>query len=178
MKEKILKEKLLYKGKIVNIKEIEVELPNGRIGKREIVEHPGAVAILPIDQDGNILFVKQYRMCAREILLEIPAGKLNYGEEPYQCAMRELEEETGYRAKKLELIHSFYTSPGISNEVLYLFVAKDLEKTQVNYDEDEFIEIISIKKENLEALLKECEIKDAKTLIAVYYYLTRRMFEL
>lgn len=178
MKEKILNEKILYKGKIVNIKEVEVELPNGKISKRELVEHPGAVAILPIDTDGNIFFVKQYRMCTGEILLEIPAGKLNYGEDPYQCAMRELEEEIGYKAKKLKLIHTFYTSPGISNEILYLFEAEDLEKTQSNPDEDEFLEIISINKENLETLIEDNKIKDAKTLIGIYYYLTRRLLKL
>ncbi|MCS7201592.1 MAG: NUDIX hydrolase [Dictyoglomus sp.] len=176
MIEKILREKLVYKGKIVNIKEVEVELPNGKIGKREIVEHPGAVAILPIDQEGGIFFVKQYRMCTGEILLEIPAGKLNYGEDPYQCAIRELEEEIGYKAKDLKLIHAFFTSPGISNEILYLFEAKDLEKTQINPDEDEFLEIIIIKRENLKKLIKENKIKDAKTLIALYYYLTKEDF--
>ncbi len=174
MKEKILREKLLYKGKIVNVKELEVELPNGKIGIRELVEHPGAVAILPINHDGGVFFVKQYRMCTGEILLEIPAGKLNFGEDPYQCAIRELEEEIGYRAKRLELIHSFYTSPGISNEVLYLFEAKNLEKTKVNPEEDEFLEIISLRKEDVERLIKENKIKDAKTLVAIYYYLARR----
>ncbi len=174
MKEKILREKILYKGKIVNVKEVEVELPNGKIGIREVVEHPGAVAILPINHDGSIFFVKQYRMCTGEILLEIPAGKLNFGEDPYQCAIRELEEEIGYRAKRLELIHSFYTSPGITNEVLYLFEAGNLEKTKVNPEEDEFLEIISLRREDVERLLKENKIKDAKTLIAIYYYLAGR----
>ncbi|MGB9857054.1 MAG: NUDIX hydrolase [Dictyoglomaceae bacterium] len=175
MREKILNEKILYKGKIVSIKEVEVELPNGKIGKREIVEHPGAVAILPVDDDKNIYFVRQFRLCANEILLEIPAGKLNYGEDPYSCAIRELEEEIGYRPRKLELIHIFYPSPGISSEILYFFIAENLEKTKVNPDEDEFLEIVKIKEESLESLIKENKIKDAKTLIGIYYYLKRRI---
>lgn len=174
MEEKILNEKISYRGKIINVKEVEVEFPNGKIGKREIIEHPGAVAILPVDEDKNIYFVRQFRICANEILLEIPAGKLNYGEDPYSCAIRELEEEIGYRAKKLELIHTFYPSPGISSEILYLFIAENLKKTKINPDEDEFLEIVKIKEENLESLIRENKIKDAKTLISIYYYLKRR----
>jgi len=171
MKEKVLQEKILYKGKIINVKELEVILPNGKLAKREVVEHPGAVAILPIDDDGGIFFVKQYRICANEILLEIPAGKLDKGESPIDCAYRELEEEIGYRPKKLTLIHTFYPSPGISTEVLYLFLATGLEKTKVHPDEDEFLEIVKLNGEEIKNLLGQNLVKDSKTLIALYYYL-------
>jgi ADP-ribose pyrophosphatase len=173
MKEKIINEKYLYKGKIINVKEVEVLLPNMKVAKREIIEHPGAVAILPINNK-EIYFVKQYRVCANEILLEIPAGKLNYGEDPYACALRELEEEIGFTSKKLDLVHIFYPSPGISNEILYFFVAENLEKRKTHPDDDEFLEIIKINENDLEKLIEENKIKDAKTLIGIYYYIRRK----
>ncbi|HOP94526.1 MAG TPA: NUDIX hydrolase [Dictyoglomaceae bacterium] len=171
MEEKILKEENIYKGRIIEVNEYEVVLPNGKKAKREVVHHPGAVGILPISEDKTIYFVKQYRLPAKSILLEIPAGKLDYGEDPLDCAGRELEEEIGFKSKNLKLIHTFYPSPGISDEILYLFVAKELEKTTLNPDEDEFLEVVPLKKEDLERILFEDGFRDSKTLIAVYYFL-------
>ncbi len=172
--EKIINEREIYKGRIITVKEYDVVLQNGKLAKREVVHHPGAVAILPIATDGSVFFVKQYRLPAKKVLLEIPAGKLDFGEEPLNCAKRELEEEIGYIPKDLKLLHVFYPSPGISDEILYLYEASDLEKTNTNPDDDEFLEIISLTKEEIIRALESGEFEDSKTLIAVYYFLRSR----
>lgn len=174
LEEKIIEESEKYKGRIITVKEYKVVLINGKETKREVVHHPGAVAILPILEDGSLFFVKQYRLPAKKILLEIPAGKLDQGENPEECAYRELEEEIGYVPGSLRLIHTFYPSPGISDEILYLFEATDLRKTKNNPDEDEFLEIITLNKEEVKKCLFENRFEDSKTLIGVYYYLYSR----
>lgn len=174
LEERIIEESEKYRGRIIRVKEYKVVLSNGREAKREVVHHPGAVAILPIDKNGSVFFVKQYRLPARKVLLEIPAGKLDKNEKPEDCAIRELEEEIGYIPKKLCLIHAFFPSPGISDEILYLFEASDLEKTKENPDEDEYLEIITLKRDEIKKALLEGNFEDSKTLIAVYYYLYSR----
>jgi ADP-ribose pyrophosphatase len=117
--EKTEKESIIYQGKIIKVKELDIKLPNGLMGKREIVEHPGAVAILTTTKDGKIVLIKQFRKACEEILWEIPAGKLEKGEAPLDCAKRELKEETGYTARNWALLGKFYTSPGFCNELIY-----------------------------------------------------------
>ncbi|WP_034429000.1 NUDIX hydrolase, partial [Caldisalinibacter kiritimatiensis] len=118
--EKTMKSEKIYEGKILNLRIDTVELPDKKYTKREIVEHPRAVAIVPITAKGEIILVKQYRKPVEKELLEIPAGKLEVGEEPKTCAIRELKEETGVTANKLTYLFEFFTSPGFSNEKMYL----------------------------------------------------------
>jgi len=172
--EKIIETVEKYKGRIITVKEYRVVLINGKEAKREVVHHPGAVAILPVLEDGSVFFVKQYRLPAQKVLLEIPAGKLDYGEKPEECAYRELEEEIGYVPGKLKLVHTFYPSPGISDEVLYLFEASNLKRTKENPDEDEFLELVILSKDEVKRYLFENKFEDSKTLIGVYYYLYSR----
>ena len=174
LNEKIIETVEKYKGRIITVREYKVVLMNGKEAKREVVHHPGAVAILPVLEDGSVFFVKQYRLPAHKVLLEIPAGKLDYGEKPEECAYRELEEEIGYVPGNLKLVHTFYPSPGISDEVLYLFEARNLQKTKENPDEDEFLEIVILSEEEVKRYLFENKFEDSKTLIGVYYYLYSR----
>ena len=143
-------------------------LPNGKQASREVVEHPGAVAIIPVLPDGRILLVRQFRHPVGQVLLEIPAGKLDPGESPDACAARELEEETGYRAKSLERKASVFTGPGFTNEVIHLYLAHDLFKTAVNPDEDEFLEVGAYTPEEIRRLVREGLLCDAKTISGLY----------
>lgn len=165
--EKTVKSKNLYNGKIVKLDIETVLLPNGNITEREIIRHPGAVAILPIDSNENIYFIKQFRKAINDILIEIPAGKLEIGEEPYKCALRELQEEIGYTSNKLTLINTIYTSPGFADEIIYIYKAEELVKSQLKKDEDEFIDICIFHKGQVFDMIKNGEIKDAKTIVAL-----------
>jgi len=167
--EKTLDSRIIYEGKIIKVRVDRVLLPNNREATREVVEHPGAVSVIPI-KDGNVIFVKQFRKPVEEELLEIPAGKLEKGEDINECVKRELQEETGYIAENIRYITSFYTSPGFSNEIMHLFVAENLKKTVANTDEDEFIEIEEIPIGSISDIIKMGKIKDSKTLIGLLYY--------
>ena len=125
--EKTLKTETRYHGRIINVKVDEVELPTGTRSSREVVEHPGAVAVIAMNEDGLIVLVEQFRYPAGETLLEIPAGKLDPGESPVECALREMVEETGYQPETLTLLSKIYTTPGFSNEVIYLFRGHNLQ---------------------------------------------------
>jgi ADP-ribose pyrophosphatase len=161
----------LYEGKIINLKVDDVSLPNGRTSKRELIEHPGAVAVIAITSENKILMVEQYRKALERSLVEIPAGKLEKGEAPEYTAMRELEEETGYTADKLELIQSFSTSPGFADEVVHLYSATGLKKStsEALLDEDEFVELMEVSLQEAEEMVKNQRIYDAKTAFAVLW---------
>ncbi len=167
--EKVLNKKSIFNGKIINLHVEDIELPDNTTSTREIVEHPGGVCILAVTDENEILMVKQFRSGPKEVMLEIPAGKLEYGEDPYECALREVEEETGYVPGKLSLICDFCSSPGFTNERIYLYHAEKLVKKQQKLDDDEFLEIYKYKIEDLELMLKNNELKDAKTIIAIQY---------
>lgn len=169
--EKTLASESIYKGRIISLQVDDVELPNGEKGKRELVMHPGAVAIIAITQDNKIVMVEQYRKALERSIIEIPAGKLELGEEPIVTATRELEEETGYVSETMDHIVSFYTSPGFANELLHVFVAKGLKKKEnaAPCDEDEFVEVLEISLEEAQKYIKEHKIYDAKTVYAVQY---------
>lgn len=171
MEEKTLNSKPIYKGKIINLRIDEVLLPNGRKTKREIVEHNGAVAILPIIDENNFLLVKQFRKPAEKTLLEIPAGKLEQGEGIKKCAIRELKEETGYESKNLRKLTSVYLAPGYSSELIHIFVAENLKKTSPEPDADEFIENIIIEKKDALNKILSGGINDSKTIVAIMLYL-------
>ena len=172
MYEETLERKLIHKGRIINLRIDKVRLPNGREALREIVEHPGAVAVVPVLPDGRIVLVRQFRKPVEEALLEIPAGKLDEGENPETCAMRELEEETGFRAGKLEKIFKFFPSPGFSDECIHLFKAAELQKGKMNLEHDELIETVILTLSEIVKLIEEGKIKDGKTIIAAFYLLS------
>lgn len=170
LSEKILDSEYLYNGKILNLRKDRVTLPNGKEAFREIVELTGASAVLPITKDDEIIFVRQYRCPFSEILLEIPAGKIDEGETPYECAARELKEETGAVAKNITELAVTYPSPGCLKEKIHLFVATDLEFAELNLDEDEFLEVLKIPFNKALEMIKSGEIVDGKTINSILLY--------
>ncbi len=173
LKENTIHSEKIYCGRIINLRKDKVTLPNGKESTREIVEHPGAVVILAQDKQNKLIMVKQFRKAVEDLLLELPAGTIEPGEEMISCAQRELEEETGYKAQKWEKIFDFYSSPGFCNEKLILYFARELTSTKSNTDHDEFIEVVQINKENIQLLLQKNQIRDAKTLIGILWWLNR-----
>ncbi|HWJ78176.1 MAG TPA: NUDIX hydrolase [Niallia sp.] len=171
LEEKTLKSEHIFSGRIIQVQVDEVELPNGKTSTRELVKHPGAVAIIAVTDDNKIVMVEQYRKPLEKTIVEIPAGKLEKGEEPSLCAKRELEEETGYDCQSLELISSFYTSPGFADEIIHVYLAKGLSKKEnaAGLDEDEFVNLMEITLEEAQTLIEEQRIFDAKTIFAVQY---------
>ncbi|MBS4217244.1 NUDIX hydrolase [Bacillus sp. FJAT-49711] len=169
--EKTIQSNEIFNGKIISLQVDDVELPDGKMAKREIVKHPGAVAVIALTDQNKIVMVEQYRKPLERSLLEIPAGKLEYGEEPLVTAERELEEETGYAAGKMEHLTSFYTSPGFADELIHLYIAKDLKKIDNPKigDEDEFVELYEITLEEALQFVLDKRIYDAKTAYAVLY---------
>ncbi len=165
--EKTIKTENIFTGKILKLDVETVLLPNNKEAKREIVRHPGAVAILPIYQNREIIFVKQFRKAVNGELLEVPAGKLEYGEIPEDCALRELQEEIGYTARKLTLMGKFYSSPGFSSEIIYVYKAEELISSKLRTDEDEFINIVKYTINDSIKMLEQGLINDAKTAIAL-----------
>lgn len=171
MMERTITSRIFFTGKIVRLRVDQVELEDGREAEREVVEHRGAVTILPIKGD-SILFVRQYRKAVEEEVLELPAGTREEEEEVEDTARRELLEETGYRAGSLRYLSSFYTSPGYSSEEIHLFLALDLKEDfgEDASDEDEDLEIIPLKKERVLELLHKGSFKDAKTIAGLSLY--------
>ncbi|WP_211745111.1 NUDIX hydrolase [Paenibacillus sp. Marseille-Q4541] len=168
----------VFEGKVVSLQVDTVTLPNGQTGTREIIRHPGAVAVLAVRGD-RMLVVDQYRQALGRTELEIPAGKLDPGEDPEEAAKRELREETGFRAGSLKPLPAFYTSPGFADEVIYLYMADELKEGEMELDEDEFLEVSEITLDEAYAFIKEGRISDAKTVLAVYawhlYQLTGKL---
>jgi len=165
--EKTLNTEYIYRGKVVTLRKDRVLLPNGKEGEREVVEHSGAVAVVPVTEEGNIILVKQFRKAVEEETIEIPAGKLDPGEEPEICALRELQEEIGFTAGTLKYKFSYYTSPGFSNEILHLFIARNLEESKLACDDDEFIETLQVSPEAILHMIMKGEIKDGKTITGI-----------
>ncbi|GAA0708246.1 NUDIX hydrolase [Paraclostridium ghonii] len=157
----------IYTGKVISLKVDTVEVPKKGYQKREIIEHPGAVGIVAITDENKVLLVRQYRKAVEKVLWEIPAGKLEQGESPKDCAIRELKEETGYSANNIKLIHKFYTSAGFSNQKIYVYLATDLEKGECNLDEDEFLELHEVDIKDVYEMIDKNDIEDAKTSIGL-----------
>jgi len=158
--------KPLYNGKIVDVYLDVIRLPDGREAMREVVEHSGGVIILAIEQ-GDVLFVKQYRHPTGKDLLELPAGKLEKGEDPAQCAARELEEETGFRPASVRELGRFYATPGYGSEIFYLYLAEGLSPTAQNLDHDELLEIVRIPYADAIAACTDGRIVDAKSALTL-----------
>ncbi|MGP4072398.1 NUDIX domain-containing protein [Piscibacillus sp. B03] len=169
--EKTISSESIYKGKIIDVRIDDVTLPDGNRSQRELIDHPGAVAIIAITDEGKIVLVEQYRKALEKSIIEIPAGKLEPGEKPEVTAKRELEEETGYQAETLDFVVSYYTSPGFANEIIYVYEARGLSEVedQLNGDDDEFVELIEVSLEEAMDLINSQRIHDAKTIHAIYY---------
>lgn len=172
--EKQLSSRQIYSGKIIKLRVDEVELENGGTSIREVIHHSGGVAVLALDGDDNMLFVRQFRYPYAEELLELPAGKLSEGEDAYTCGLRELEEETGYVAGTYDFLAKAYPTPGYTDEILYLYAARNLTKTKQHLDDDEFLTVEKIPYKKAVDMCLSGEIKDAKTLIAILMFDKKR----
>lgn len=165
--EKPIKKTRIYQGKFLDFYQDEVELPNGRNAIREYLHHPGAVAVVPILDDGRIILVRQYRYPTERALLEIPAGKLDPGETPEECLARELIEETGYKPTKMTRLTSFWTTPAFTDEVIHLYAASGLIPCQSEPDADEFLELVALTPEEVRHFLLTEQVVDSKTALAI-----------
>lgn len=157
----------IYKGKIVHLFRDTVRLPDGKTAVREVMRHPGAVAVVPVDEAGNVSLVRQYRYPFSEALLEIPAGKLDAGEEPENCARRELEEETGLAAEQWMPLGLYYPSVAVLDEKIHLFLARGLTQKNSHPDEDEFLRVEKLPLETLVQSILDGSVPDGKTQAAV-----------
>ena len=167
MNEKTLNSQIVYDGKIITVRRDEIELANGRKSFREVVEHSGGVVIVALKGD-SILFVKQFRYPIKKVIPELPAGKLEKGEDPDNACERELEEETGYRAKHWTSLGYIYTSIGFCDEKLYLYLAQELEFVGEHPDDGEILENYEYKIKDVEEMIQNGKINDAKTICAIH----------
>ena len=165
--EKKLTSKQIFDGKVVKLYVDTVELPDGSEAIREIVRHPGAVCVIPVTKDMDVVTVKQYRYAFEQIMLEIPAGKLEPNENPLEAVKRELEEESGVVAGKIEYLGEIFTTVAIFDEKIHLYLATELEFKDAHPDEDEFLEVETIPLSELYNMVMDGDIKDAKTQIAI-----------
>jgi ADP-ribose pyrophosphatase len=165
--EKTLDTKRIFEGKIVNLRVDTVELPDGCTSTREVVEHKGAVAIVPMLDHDKVVLVRQWRQAAGQALLEIPAGGLEYGESPLECARRELQEEIGYLPGKLTEMFYSYLAPGYSSEKLHTFLAEDLKEVAAGRDFDEFLEVVTVGLDEAVEMICAGQIVDAKSICGI-----------
>jgi ADP-ribose pyrophosphatase len=164
----------IYEGRILTLRLDEVLLPTGKPALREIVEHLPAVAMLPVGPDGTVFLIRQFRDAIGQEILEIPAGLLKPGENPFEAARRELQEEIGYDARELEEWGTFFTSPGFSDEKVTLFFASSLVASRLDPDDDEFIHVVPVRKDEIHELLESGHLQDAKTIAALAWYLAKQ----
>lgn len=165
--EKTLKSEEIYDGRIIQIKKDTVLLENGTQAVREVIMHPGGVGIVPLTKNGDILLVRQFRYPHGKALLEIPAGKLNYGEDPFECGKRELLEETGAQADNYTFLGELYPTPAYLDEIIYMYLATNLHFSEQNLDDDEFLEVVRMPLDEAVQMVLSGEIKDAKTQAAL-----------
>lgn len=167
LKETVIGSETIFQGKIVHLHVDTVRLPDGSESKREIVAHKGAVCIVPLEDDGTVLMVRQFRLAAGKPLLEIPAGTLEVGEDPDACAARELEEETGYQAANLRYLFSAYVAPGYSTELIHAYLATGLTPSQAHTDADENVELVPLPLAEVERRVLVGELQDSKSISAL-----------
>ena len=158
---------LIFDGCIISVYKDTVSLPNGNISTREVVRHKGATCVVPITDEGEILAVRQYRYALGQVTLEIPAGKLDPGEEPAVCALRELAEETGMTAERLIPLGKLYSAVGFCDEVLHMYAATGLKPHDLSPDEDEFLAVVKIPCDTFRRMILDGEVTDAKTMSAI-----------
>jgi len=165
--EKTISSEMIYEGRILNLRKDKVHVKNNQASYREIIEHNGGVALAALTDDGKMVMVRQFRKAAEKVILEVPAGKIEKGEDHSLTAIRELKEETGYHAGKIEFITSFYSSIGYSTEVIYLYLATQLTPGETDFDDNESIEIEEYDVKTLKEMNFNREIEDAKTITAI-----------
>jgi len=168
--EKTISSRRIYEGRIIKVRVDDVSLPDGNESKREIVEHSGAVAILVVDEEKNMWMVRQYRKAVEKVLLEIPAGTLEVNEDPLECGKRELNEETGLKAKEWTELVTYHCAPGFCNEKTWIYMASNLEpEGDLCPDQDEFLEVVKIPVAEAYQKIFSGEIIDGKSIIAIQY---------
>lgn len=165
--ETVLDTETIYDGKLVHLSRVTVRLPNGEQSFREIVRHPGAVAMVPLTAEGEVILVQQFRLASNRIMLEIPAGTLEPGEEPQVAAERELQEEIGLRPGRLTSLGGEFTAPGYTTEFIHLYLAEDLEAAPLAVDDDEFLEIVTLPLDEALRRVESGTIQDGKTIAAL-----------
>ena len=170
VEEKTLSSEMLYEGAILNLRRDKVTIKDGRTSYREIVEHGGGVLILGVTKEGLIPMIRQYRKAAEQVMFELPAGKLEKGEDPAEAALREFKEETGYTAGRIRHVAQFYTTVGYSEELLHVFFAEDLTAGDTDFDAGESIETEEYPPEELYRLIEAGEMNDGKTMLALLLY--------
>ena len=173
-KGKTLGSRRAYNGRVINVDIDRVEFPNGSTGELEMVRHPGASAVVPFvsdpfGDDPQILLIKQYRYAAEDFIYEVPAGKLDGGEDPKVCAERELREETGCTAKQIEHLYTFYTTPGFTDEIIHTFMASGLERGPTAHEKDELMTVETVTLSRALTMIDKGELKDAKSALAILY---------
>ena len=166
----VLKRETIYRGIVAGLDVDTIQLPSGRTAIREVVHHPGGVAAIPVLDDGRLLLIRQFRYPLQKYILELPAGKLDMNLPPPETVAREIEEETGYRAGTIECVMSLYTSPGIIDEVLHLFVARNLEPVPHAREEGEHITVEAYSLDECLRMIASGEIADAKTIVGILWY--------
>ena len=169
MEEKTKSSEVVFQGELLDVRRDTVILPNGEIGTREWIKHPGAVCCIPILPNQKIGLIRQYRYALKRHMIEIPAGKLSRGEDPRNCAKRELEEEIGYKTNKISFLTKIHPVIGFANEEMWLYLVEDLIKTKPRLDDDEFLEIIPTKLEDALSMVWNGEITDVKTIIGLVW---------
>lgn len=173
--EKTIEQKEIFNGQVVKLTLHTIVMPDGKQATREVINHPGGVAVLAVDEQNQIYLVKQFRKPLEKEILEIPAGKLHPGEDPFECAVRELKEETGLSAKSWSKITSYYTTPGFTDEVLHVYLATELTVGTACPDEDEILSLVVMPFAQALEKVASGEICDGKSIIALQYLaLTRR----
>jgi ADP-ribose pyrophosphatase len=171
MNYKINKTEKIFSGKVFDIQVDEIEYDSGNGGVREVVIHPGGAVALPVTGEGKIIFVKQFRYPFQSEVLELPAGKLDEGEDPELCAVRELEEETGFKPGTVKKLGAIYTSPGFCTEILHIYLTEDLTEGSHNREEGEVdMEVLELSLEEIEEKIAAGEIVDSKTICGIHYY--------
>ena len=169
MNYRIVKSEVIFKGKVFNTIVNQIEYDSGNKAVREVAEHPGGAVVVPVTDDGKIVMITQHRFPMNEVLLELPAGKLNKDEDPFICAVRELEEETGYKSNNVKELGSIYTTPGYSTEKLWIYLAKDLKPGDHNREEGEFgMQVFELSMHEIENKIYNGEIVDGKTICGIY----------
>ncbi len=170
MNYKVLKSEIKYHGKVFDHQVDEILYDSGNIGIREVAVHPGGAVVIPIKDDGKIILVKQFRYPLQKTLIELPAGKLDANEDPLNCAVRELEEETGYKANHFEKLGSIYTAPGYCTEILHIYKAIGLVPGNHNREEGEQgMELLELSLDEIKEKIISGEINDAKTIAGIFY---------
>ena len=162
--EKTIKSETVYEGKVIRVRKDIVSLPDNKTSSRDIVEHSGGVGVVAFNDKDEIILVEQYRKPYEKSILEIPAGKINPGEDPLECGKRELEEETGYKSDNMIYLGELYPSPGYTNEIIHLYYADKLLKGEMNPDEDEYLDVKFVNKNEFLNMILKNEVSDAKTV--------------